>query len=66
MLQRADHVVALDKMPSRFSSTLEIVDGLNNTPHGLSSTLEMVGGLYQLGFSTGSPGTLFFRLACEQ
>ena len=45
LLRRANQMV--DKVPSRLSSTLEMVDGLNKTPLGLSSTLEMVGGLYQ-------------------
>ena len=66
LLQRADHVVVLDKVPTRLSSTLEMVGGLNRVPSRLSSTLEMVDGLSKVGFLTGSPGTPSFRLACEQ
>ena len=64
--QRADHVVVLDKVPARLSSTcemvgglnmvpsrsstLETVDGLSKVPSRLSSTLEMVDGLSKVGF----------------
>ena len=45
LLQRADHVVVLDKVSNRLSSTLEMVVGLSKVPSRLSSTLEMVDGL---------------------
>ena len=45
MLQRADHATELDKAPTRLSSTLEMVGGVNRVPSRLSSTLEMVDGL---------------------
>ena len=45
LLQRADHATELDKAPTRLSSTLEMVGGVNRVPSRLSSTLEMVDGL---------------------
>ena len=59
-------VGGVNRVPSRLSSALEMVDGLSKVPSRLSSALETVDGLSMVGFLTGSPGTPFFRLACEQ
>ena len=65
LLQRADHVVGLDKVPSRLSSILRWLVDLTRCHQDFHLLLRWSVDLTSWGL-TGSQGTPFFRLACEQ